>query len=445
APVAAAPSPALFAITEVDPEIAARSDSHSITRPIRVIRELPNLAHPTRITETDLAPLGATEPDDPDAPGPAAPGPWNDSLAPSPRRRPLRPSRMLPAGEGELISGPWIDTRAATEPAEPPTAGPEPTEPDITPVETPVEAPSDAAVEPPVESARREPLPFFGTDDDPTWELEPVEPRTPVILETRYERSGPIAIAIASRAATEPDEPPAGRKISPLPIDPAPPGEPHIEIIVAVSRRNPTLTPPVPFVAAPEPLPYQLPSVDLPAGMVWPGVSGRAALAALGAPVRLVERPLSWAPRAAIELACGDGWIAHSSPELVYADLDAARPALFDAVRWQAKLTHLTPPGRTYALAPELDGIRLWVLTPTYRTVWTEIERAFATGDRATAGRLAKAGMEAVDDLRLRGVPIADLEHIAIDDPPRLLATPWTPGRDRLVAQLQRLFAAAVL
>jgi hypothetical protein len=51
----------------------------------------------------------------------------------------------------------------------------------------------------------------------------------------------------------------------------------------------------------------------------------------------------------------------------------------------------------------------------------------------------------AVDTLRLRGVQIADLEHIAIDDPPRLLATPWPPNRDRLVVQLQRLFFAAVL
>ena len=172
---------------------------------------------------------------------------------------------------------------------------------------------------------------------------------------------------------------------------------------------------------------------------------GRAALASLGSSVRLVERPAPWAPRAAIELACSEGWTAHSSPELVYADLDAGRPALFDAIRWQAKLAHLTPPGRTYALAPDRDGLRLWVLTPAYRTVWAEIERAFAADDAGGAGRLAKAGLETVDELRLRGVQIADLEHIALHDPPRLLATPWTPGRDRLVGQLQRLFAAAVL
>jgi hypothetical protein len=50
-----------------------------------------------------------------------------------------------------------------------------------------------------------------------------------------------------------------------------------------------------------------------------------------------------------------------------------------------------------------------------------------------------------VDELRARGLPIADLDHIAIDHPARLLATPWTPRGDRLPAQLQRLFSAAVL
>jgi len=418
---AAAPCSIGCTMPEIAPDLA-RVDSDSITRPTRVIRG------------QELVPVTAAEPDDAGAPGPVL-GPSSDPIAPGPPRRPLRPSRALPAAEpAPAFADPRFDSRGATEPGEP---------------LDPALAESDGT---PIEPARPEPLPYFGTDEDLTWELEPVEPRAPTILETGYERSGPVVIE--SRAATEPGSP-AFAEPPPLPraarraitaSDAAPPGEPHIEVIVAVSRRPPALTPPIPLVPPPpEPLPYQLPPIDLPAGMVWPGGSGRAAIAALGTPVRLVERPLPWAPRAAIELACGDGWTAHSSPELVYADLDAGRPALFDAVRWQAKLTHLTPPGRTYALGPDRDGVRLWVLTPTYRTVWAEIERAFAGGDRAAAGRLAKAGLEAVDELRARGVPIADLEHIAIDDPPRLLATPWTPGRDRLVVQLQRLFAAAVL
>jgi hypothetical protein len=194
-----------------------------------------------------------------------------------------------------------------------------------------------------------------------------------------------------------------------------------------------------------EPLSFRLPPIDLPAGMVWPCVAGRAALAALGAPVRVVPRPAPWAPSAAIEIACGDGWSAHTGPDLVFSERDRGWPAMLEAVRWQAKLDTFAPPGRAYALSPEGNGMRLWVLTPMYRTVWVSIDDAFAHGDVATATRLARIGLEAVDELRARGLPIVDLDHIAIDEPLRLLATPWTPHRDRLTAQLQRLLSAAVL
>jgi hypothetical protein len=256
----------------------------------------------------------------------------------------------------------------------------------------------------------------------------------------------------ARRARTTPTEPlpplapvAAGTRLEPLvPTAAERESQPRIELGEAGVRE----LRPAPGTAPPlalESLPFQLPPVDLPAGMVWPGVAGRAVLAALGAPVRLVPQPASWAPTAAVELVYSDGWSAHTSAELVFPAVERGRPVLFDAIRWQAKLSHLTPPGRTYALAPERDRVRLWVLTPPYRTVWAAIEEAFAHGDRATAGRLARTGLEAVDELRARGVPIADLDHIAVDDPSRLLATPWTPHRDRLIAQLQRLFAAAVL
>jgi len=178
---------------------------------------------------------------------------------------------------------------------------------------------------------------------------------------------------------------------------------------------------------------------------VWPGVSGRAALAALSSPVQVPHVTTSWAPRGAFELACADGWTAHSSPELRFSDLELGRPALFEAVRWQARLGTLTPPGRTYALAPDGDGARLWVLTPARRTVWAAVQDAFDNGDRETARQLARRGLEAVDQLRALGVMIDDLDHLTTDELPRLLTTPWTPRRDRLPVQLQRLFAAAVL
>lgn len=195
----------------------------------------------------------------------------------------------------------------------------------------------------------------------------------------------------------------------------------------------------------PDAPPYLLPAFDLPAGLVWPGVTGRSALAAIVPPVHVTTQAASWAPGAAIELACGEHWLAHTAPALMFADLDAARHALLDTIRWQARMAHLTPPGRTYAVSPQPDGARLWILTPVHRTVWAAIEEAFARGDRTTAGRLARRGLETVDEVRAHGAPIGDLDHIAIDEPPRLLTTPWTPRSDRLSAQLQRLFTEAVL
>jgi signal recognition particle receptor subunit beta len=195
----------------------------------------------------------------------------------------------------------------------------------------------------------------------------------------------------------------------------------------------------------PDPPPLQLPTFDLPAGLVWPGVSGRNALASLAPPVRTTTVPASWGPGQAIELACGERWLAHTAPNLWFADLDDGRRALLDAIRWQAGMAALTPPGRTYALSPQSDGARLWILTPVHTTVWVAIEEAFSRGDRATAGWLARRGLEAVDEIRAHGVVIGDLDHIAVDDRPRLLTTPWTPRSERLAAQLQRLFTEAVL
>ena len=295
---------------------------------------------------------------------------------------------------------------------------------------------------------------FLGTDEDTTWDLPAVDPPPPVAAYRAATASDALPtdawhataaphIADAHRPAD------AHHRVEPQPTDAmhaawalqiteadaaAAPGE----VIAADDRCERTAAP----AASPA---LQPPPVDLPAGMVWPGISGRASLAALGVRAHLVERLATWAPAEGIELACGEGWSAHTSDALVFSELDHGRAALLDAARWQTKMGSLTPPGRTYALAPEGDRARLWVLTPTCRTVWRAIEQAFAHGDRAMASRLARLGLEAVDEIRARGAAITDLDHVAIDDPPRLLATPWTPRGDRLIVQLQRLFAAAVL
>jgi signal recognition particle receptor subunit beta len=271
-------------------------------------------------------------------------------------------------------------------------------------------------------------MPFLGTDDDPTWDGPAVEP-------------GPAVVADVRR-----DSPPAtgdeARRLPALIV-----ADPRSGARIEVASPGAADAP----VSAISDAPFHLPPVDLPAGMVWPGVSGRAALAALaalaahGTPIRVAPRTAPWAPTAAIELACGDRWSAHTSPHLALSDPERGWPLLLEAIRWHAKLNYLAAPGRTYALAPDGDGVRLWVVTPVYRTVWAAIEEAFERGDRATATRLARTGLEAVDELRARGLPIVDLDHIAIDEPLRFLATPWTPLRDRLTAQLQRLLSESVL
>jgi signal recognition particle receptor subunit beta len=214
------------------------------------------------------------------------------------------------------------------------------------------------------------------------------------------------------------------------------------------SAAPPTFLPlgtPGPPEVQPPSLPLELPAFDLPAGLVWPAVSGRRALAQLAPPVHVTTVPVAWAPRQAIELACGERWLAHTAATLWFTDLDEARRMLLETARWQTGLGALTPPGRTYALSPHADGARLWVLTPVHRTVWAAIEEAFQRGDRATAGWLARRGLETVDAIRAQGGAIGDLDHIGLDEPPRLLTTPWTPPSDRLTAQLQRLFTEAVL
>lgn len=294
--------------------------------------------------------------------------------------------------------------------------------------------------------------PFLGTDDDPTWELPAVDPSPPVAAGALHQSSVREAIdrqdeptAPIEVAATPPpiidappaDAPPAAASPPPATATDSPPPTTATD-----SPPTATATDSPPTVTAPT---YHLPPVDLPAGLVWPGVCGRAALVAITAPARRIDPPAAWAPAHAIELACGEGWSAHTSDELVFPDLSLGEAALFDAVRWHARLAAFAPSGRTYALSPEGDHVRLWVLTPSQRTMWAAIEDAFARDDRGAAGDLARRGLALVDELREQDISITDLDHVAVDEPLRLLATPWTPHSDRLIVQLQHLFAAAVL
>jgi signal recognition particle receptor subunit beta len=191
-------------------------------------------------------------------------------------------------------------------------------------------------------------------------------------------------------------------------------------------------------------LPFDPPPTAPPIGLVWPGSVGRAAFADLTDPPRRAEAAAGWAPEGALELHYGARWVAHSTDLLRFADLDAGRPTLFDAVRWQAQLGELTPPGRAYTLAPDRSGARLWIVTPAPTPMWTTITAAIDRGDRPAADMLARAALVTLDKAREHGVEVGDLDHLTGEAVPRLLVTPWTPITDRLAAQLAHLHAIAV-
>jgi len=288
--------------------------------------------------------------------------------------------------------------------------------------------PTDRALASPARRPDSSP-PFSGTDNDDTWDLDAVDPR----LAAALDRDLGAAAVPAHRA----DVPDVARTIELAPTaaaDAVGAGPEPRAVWGALDAPSPR-----------DPLPFQLPAMDLPASLIWPETAGRAALAQLAPPIRIAMPAAPWAPAGATELACRDGWLAHTAAHLLFPSLHRAQPVLQEAARWQAKLGNLAPPGRAYVLSPESDGVRLWILTPAFRTVWTAVEEAFARDDRAAAGRIAQRGLDAVDELRARGVPIVDLDHIAIDDAPRFLATPWTPQHDHLVIQLQHLLSSAVL
>jgi len=210
--------------------------------------------------------------------------------------------------------------------------------------------------------------------------------------------------------------------------------------------REPALAP----EPAPEPPPtWELPHVGIPAGMVWPQVRGRGALSSLTPPGTRTRGPArAWAPRDPLEITCPD-WIAHSSAAWRFDDLDDGRRALLEVVRWQTRLGALTPSGRTIALCPERDGVRLWMLTPLdVASCWdrlvhtlragapeeVEAERSLALSVHAfVRGSLARLGFDGE----------VALDQIAFDGEPRYLAPPptasVTDAAQRLAAQLAHL------
>jgi signal recognition particle receptor subunit beta len=130
--------------------------------------------------------------------------------------------------------------------------------------------------------------------------------------------------------------------------------------VEAERAAEPALLPP-----PPEPLPP--PPVDVPAGLVWPPVRGRATLAELaGCRLAPVTPRRRWAGPGVLE-AAGDGWIAHVGPLLL--DLDAVRLRLLALVQDQVRLGAAAPARRVIAAAEAPGGWRIWVVTAALPTL----------------------------------------------------------------------------
>ncbi len=203
---------------------------------------------------------------------------------------------------------------------------------------------------------------------------------------------------------------------------------------------------PPPCAAAPGA--WELPGVELPAGMVWPPVRGRASLAALTAPVQRRGVPVRpWAHPDAVELLDAHGWWLHTSLAWCFADLDEARHVLVGAVRWQTRLGALAPEGRTLALCPAATGARLWVVTAALPSCWEQIVEARAEGEPARVREAVRAGLAALAEVRgmLARVGLGEevaLDVIAVDSAPRLLLTPPSSPRPSLAPRLAAQLAA---
>jgi signal recognition particle receptor subunit beta len=130
------------------------------------------------------------------------------------------------------------------------------------------------------------------------------------------------------------------------------------EVRVTLAPSSPSDRPPI------------VPAVDVPSGLVWPPVVGRATLAAFAqGRVARAEQAVRWAPPNALELRCDDALVAHTTPAWCFDDIDRARLSLSEAARLQKRLSDFTPRGRTYAIAASEGRAWLWVITPQLASV----------------------------------------------------------------------------
>ncbi|HET7544744.1 MAG TPA: ADP-ribosylation factor-like protein [Polyangiaceae bacterium] len=131
--------------------------------------------------------------------------------------------------------------------------------------------------------------------------------------------------------------------------------------------------------------PHLLPQANaLPAGCIWPAVSGRAALAAANQGQIEVPATLAdFAPPHAFQLGSDNGWLFHSSESWSFASEGEARLALLSIARALAETTDLLPEGRALMVAPDTAGFRLWMLTRQTIAISELVAIALQDGDAA--------------------------------------------------------------
>lgn len=189
---------------------------------------------------------------------------------------------------------------------------------------------------------------------------------------------------------------------SEAPAEPIP--EPALASTIDVPAPPPTSPPTPPSPLPPPPLPD--PS-QIPAGCVWPPMTGRAVCASAqdGSFVQTFAA-LDWAPSDAVGLRSDRGLLAHTRPGWSWASLEEARVALLAEIRALLPVRDVLPEERAVVLGADGDRWRLWVITPDVATLADDLREAIASPDASDAA-LAERCVDAWRALRARLGPRA--------------------------------------
>ena len=136
------------------------------------------------------------------------------------------------------------------------------------------------------------------------------------------------------------------------------------------------------------------PHTSIPPGLVWPPVEGRMAVHESSRAEKRLERSGGgdW-------IAMSEEWKLRSPLEGLFFELETARLALVDWVRWHVAAGDRLSAGRCTVLMPEAGDVwRLWQIVRRQPSLEEMAHELFAQDDDAVLGR----GLFRIIDLRLR-------------------------------------------